>query len=311
MSLRTPLNSILGFADLLKDATGGGARRRSSPAMSSNILQSGRALLELINDLLDLAKIEAGQNGNSLGAVIAWRFVRGLENILKPLCEPRQLVIDVSVANNIPILQTDPGKLQQVLYNLLSNAIKFSPNGSAIDLTAVREGEDQVRIAVTDRGEGIAVNKQQIIFEKFRQVDAWVTRTHSGSGLGTGDLKRADGNCWGNDRQSAARPAKGRRSGSFCRSRFSLVRSTSAANGDELKIVFGFSVFSFQWERPAENWRRGSSFSVFSWKRRPKTENRKLKTKSEFFASTSSPRLRKPAHRDYLGGGNSIRADPQ
>jgi two-component system sensor histidine kinase BarA len=93
-------------------------------------------------------------------------------------------VIDASVANNIPILQTDPGKLQQVLYNFLSNAIKFSPNGSAIDLTAVREGDEHVRIAVTDRGQGIALDKQQIIFEKFRQVDASVTRTHSGSGLG-------------------------------------------------------------------------------------------------------------------------------
>jgi two-component system sensor histidine kinase BarA len=181
--LRTPLNSILGFADLLKDALGAGADARSSRYVH-NILQSGRALLELINDLLDLAKIEAGRMEVRSEPLSLTDLFEGLENILKPLCEPRQLVIDTSVPNNIPILQTDPGKLQQVLYNFLSNAIKFSPNGSAIDLTAAREGEEHVRIAVTDRGQGIALDKQQIIFEKFRQVDASVTRSHSGSGLG-------------------------------------------------------------------------------------------------------------------------------
>jgi len=181
--LRTPLNSILGFADLLKDALGTGADARPTRYVH-NILQSGRALLELINDLLDLAKIEAGRMEIRSEPLSLGDLFEGLENILKPLCEPRQLVIDASVANNIPILQTDPGKLQQVLYNFLSNAIKFSPNGSAIDLTAAREGEGHVKISVTDRGQGIALDKQQIIFEKFRQVDASVTRAHSGSGLG-------------------------------------------------------------------------------------------------------------------------------
>jgi two-component system sensor histidine kinase BarA len=181
--LRTPLNSILGFADLLKDAMG--ATPDAKPARYvSNILQSGRALLELINDLLDLAKIEAGRMEIRSEPLSLGDLFEGLENILKPLCEPRQLVIDASVDNNVPILQTDPGKLQQVLYNFLSNAIKFSPNGSAIDLTASREGEDHARISVTDHGPGIAQDQQAIIFEKFRQVDASVTRSHSGSGLG-------------------------------------------------------------------------------------------------------------------------------
>lgn len=181
--LRTPLNSILGFADLLKDALGAGADAKTSRYVH-NILQSGRALLDLINDLLDLAKIEAGRMDIRSEPLSVGDLFEGLENILKPLCEPRQLVIDTSVTNNVPILQTDPGKLQQVLYNFLANAIKFSPNGSAIDLVAEREGEEHVRISVTDRGPGIALDKQQIIFEKFRQVDASVTRSHSGSGLG-------------------------------------------------------------------------------------------------------------------------------
>jgi len=181
--LRTPLNSILGFADLLKDAMGSTAEPKSARYIG-NILQSGRALLELINDLLDLAKIEAGRMEVRSEPLSLGDLFEGLENILKPLCEPRQIVIDTSVDNNVPILQTDPGKLQQVLYNFLSNAIKFSPNGSAIDLTGAREGDEHVRISVTDRGPGIEAGQQSIIFEKFRQVDASVTRTHSGSGLG-------------------------------------------------------------------------------------------------------------------------------
>ena len=94
----------------------------------------------------------------------------------------------------MPIIQTDPGKLQQVLYNFLSNAIKFSPAGSRIDLRAEREPQDNggagagsaegVRIMVTDRGPGIPAEQHEVIFEKFRQIDASHTRTHSGTGLG-------------------------------------------------------------------------------------------------------------------------------
>jgi len=181
--LRTPLNSILGFADLLKDALSGAVDARTSRYVH-NILQSGRALLELINDLLDLAKIEAGRMEIRSEPLSLGDLFEGLENILKPLCEPKQLEIEASVAANVPILQTDPGKLQQVLYNFLSNAIKFSPPAGKIQLEANREGDEHVRISVTDHGQGIEPEKQQIIFEKFRQVDASVTRAHAGTGLG-------------------------------------------------------------------------------------------------------------------------------
>ncbi len=89
-----------------------------------------------------------------------------------------------SVASDVPILQTDPAKLQQVLYNLLSNAIKFSPVAGRIDLTAQAEGAEHVRITVKDQGPGIEPEKQEVIFEKFRQIDGSVTREHSGTGLG-------------------------------------------------------------------------------------------------------------------------------
>jgi len=94
------------------------------------------------------------------------------------------LSLVASVASDVPLMETDGAKLQQILYNFLSNAIKFSPANGRVDLTARLEGEDHVRISVADEGPGISLDKQELIFEKFRQVDGGVTRTHGGTGLG-------------------------------------------------------------------------------------------------------------------------------
>lgn len=182
--LRTPLNSILGFAELLRDAVSGAAHDGKPARYLGNILQSGRHLLDLINDLLDLAKIEAGRMDVRSEPLSLPDLFEGLNNILKPLLEQKGLLLHRSVAADVPIVRTDPGKLQQILYNFLSNAIKFSPADGRIDLIAFREEADHVRVSVADHGPGIGLDKQQVIFEKFRQVDASVTRTHGGTGLG-------------------------------------------------------------------------------------------------------------------------------
>ena len=179
--LRTPLNSILGFADLLKDSA---SQDGKSARYVQNILSSGRNLLDLINDLLDLAKIEAGRMEIRSEALSLSDLFEGLTSVLKPLSEQKQLALVSSVATDMPIIQTDPAKLQQVLYNFLSNAIKFSPPESRIDLRAERDEETGVRISVTDRGPGIPPDQRELIFEKFRQVDASHTRGHGGTGLG-------------------------------------------------------------------------------------------------------------------------------
>ena len=178
--LRTPLNSILGFADLLKDA----AHDPKATRYIQNILSSGHNLLDLINDLLDLAKIEAGKMEIRSEPLSLNDLFEALTSVLKPLIEQKQLTIGASTDRDVPIIHTDPAKLQQVLYNFLSNAIKFSPPGERIELRADRADEDTVRISVADRGPGIAQEKQQVIFEKFRQADASHTRTHGGTGLG-------------------------------------------------------------------------------------------------------------------------------
>ena len=184
--LRTPLNSILGFAELLRDQVVNVSSSADGklPRYVQNILTSGNNLLALINDLLDLAKIEAGRMEVRSEPLSVPDLFEALAMLLKPMTEAKNLMIVPSVGSDVPIMQTDPGKLQQVLYNFLSNAIKFSPSGDRIELTAERDAEDSVKVSVTDRGPGIEADKQAVIFEKFRQLDAGVTRSHSGTGLG-------------------------------------------------------------------------------------------------------------------------------
>jgi signal transduction histidine kinase len=181
--LRTPLNSILGFAELLRDQ-GASEHDPRQIRYLQNILSSANNLLLLINDLLDLAKIEAGRMEIRAEPLALGDLFEALANLLKPLTEAKSVQITASVSPAVPILRTDASKLQQVLYNLLSNAIKFSPQGGAIDVVAEREGPETVRLSVTDHGPGIEPEMHAVIFEKFRQIDGSVTREHGGSGLG-------------------------------------------------------------------------------------------------------------------------------
>ncbi len=181
--LRTPLNSILGFADLLNESISRDGDARPARYLQ-NILASGKGLLQLINDLLDLAKIEAGKMEVRTEQLAMPGLFEGLVNLLRPLTEKKSVTIRATVSNDVPIILTDPAKVRQILYNLLSNAIKFSPVGATIDLGAQRNGLMSIRLEVTDRGPGIPVEQQQLLFEKFRQLDGSHTREHGGTGLG-------------------------------------------------------------------------------------------------------------------------------
>ena len=180
--LRTPLNSILGFADLLKESNV--TTDAKTGRYLQNIVRSGQNLLNLINDLLDLAKIEAGRMEVRSEKLSLSDLLEGLLGIIKPLAEKKHLDVVSTIARDVPILETDPAKLQQILYNFLSNAIKFSPEGGRVDVRAERFEEEHVRISVTDQGPGIEPEKHLLIFEKFRQIDGSVTRQHGGTGLG-------------------------------------------------------------------------------------------------------------------------------
>lgn len=183
--LRTPLVSIIGFAELLRDAwqTPDVDPRRLA-RYSENILTSGRSLLEIINDLLDLVKIEAGKMELRRTEFSIARLLKDLIDFVQPLADKKQQQLSLKLDRNLPRFNSDAGKIRQILYNLLSNAIKFTPEGGAVSVAAERVTETSVRLVVRDTGPGIPESQLECIFEKFRQLDASKTREFEGTGLG-------------------------------------------------------------------------------------------------------------------------------
>ncbi|MHC4563911.1 MAG: ATP-binding protein [Planctomycetota bacterium] len=183
--LRTPLNSIIGFADLLGDAGDDRLRR-----YGRNISSSAKSLLRMINDLLDLAKIEAGKASIRLDKVSVTDTCQTLAALVRPLADKKQLTVDLKIDDGVPIITTDAGKLQQILFNLLSNAIKFTPANGAVTIRAFAgrprngEGVHEVSIAVDDTGPGISEADRSRIFEKFFQGEKSLTKEAAGTGLG-------------------------------------------------------------------------------------------------------------------------------
>jgi signal transduction histidine kinase/cell division protein FtsB len=190
--LRTPLNSILGFSDILAEAGNLDERQRKYLA---NIRTSGRNLLALINDILDLAKIEAGKMELHVTDVTAGDVVERQVAAMLPIAERKNIDLQWDVDHDVPVLRQDAGKLQQVLNNLLSNAVKFTPEGGRVRFRARMSGDENVEFIVADTGIGIPLEDQAHIFEKFRQgknisgrQDA-LTREYEGTGLGLSIVK--------------------------------------------------------------------------------------------------------------------------
>ena len=185
---RTPLNAILGFAELLREKP----KKKSdkSRRYAENIITSGRSLLNMINDLLDLAKAEAGKMVLRVNQTSIQELCDGLVAFFSPLTEQKMIKLRVKVKKNVPIVQTDSGKVQQILYNLLSNAIKFTPEKGKIEVSAGMIDEKMVRISVSDSGPGVSQEDREKIFEKFRQVDGSITREGNGTGLGLAICKQ-------------------------------------------------------------------------------------------------------------------------
>ncbi len=185
---RTPLNAILGFAELLREKPGTDIEK--SRRYAENIVTSGRSLLNMINDLLDLAKAEAGKLTLHIERTSIQQLCEGLSAFFLPLTEKKKLSLEIEVDPQIPLVMTDSGKVQQILYNLLSNAIKFTAEGGRIDVKATMPTDITVRIAVIDTGCGIPPEAQDQIFEKFRQLDGSITRLGEGTGLGLAICKQ-------------------------------------------------------------------------------------------------------------------------
>jgi len=186
--LRTPLNAIIGFAQVVQEKSQQSEDGKTT-RYATNILEAGRRLLIIINDLLDLAKIEAGKIQVQWETCSAAQIIEALLNFTRPLAEQKQLTVNMQVASEIGLIETDGGKLQQILFNLLSNALEYTPPGGRIDVTAQLVEEDYIQFAVSDTGPGIALEDRDKVFEKFQQIDASVTREHAGTGLGLAIVK--------------------------------------------------------------------------------------------------------------------------
>lgn len=187
--LRTPLHSILGFSDVLAQAAN---LNDKQIRWATNIRTSGQQLLGLINDLLDLAKIEAGKMELKPERFDFAELAEGQVANLRPLAEKKSLDLRADIDDNLPPLLQDAGKLRQILSNLLSNALKFTPEGGRVTLKAVAEGPMLV-VTVSDTGVGIAPEDQERVFEKFRQAGTALTREHEGTGLGLSIVRELAG----------------------------------------------------------------------------------------------------------------------
>ncbi len=190
--LRTPLNSILGFSDLLGRSDNITDRQKR---FVQNIQTSGHNLMAMINDLLDLAKIESGRMEIQIVECALGDLIERQINSLNPLAEKKNIDLSFEVDPQIPLLVQDSVKIQQILDNLLSNAIKFTPEGGRVQLRAVRVDDVFFEIVVEDTGIGIPLNEQAMIFEKFRQGHTVpgqsdvITREYGGTGLGLSIVK--------------------------------------------------------------------------------------------------------------------------
>ncbi|MFY3386730.1 response regulator [Paracidovorax sp. MALMAid1276] len=181
--LRTPLNSTLILAKLLSDNKPGNLSA-DQVKYAETIYAAGNDLLALINDILDLAKIEAGQATVSVEPVDIAQALQGLIDPLRPLAQEKRLALTATVAPDVPPrMVTDPLRLGQVLKNLLSNALKFTEQGS-VALHVSRNPDGTLSFAVKDTGIGIPEHQQELIFEAFRQADGSTHRKYGGTGLG-------------------------------------------------------------------------------------------------------------------------------
>jgi PAS domain S-box-containing protein len=180
--LRTPLNVIIGFSELMLDGVPGEINNEQKQCLD-DVLSSGKNLLELINDVLDLAKVESGKVNLRLSDIALTDVIEELKRTMTPILTPRRQSLDIEIEEGLPPVHADKGKLRQVLLNLLSNATKFTPDGGRLKIEAVKK-DHSCQVSVADNGTGIKKEDQERLFEPFSQLDNPLTGGKGGTGLG-------------------------------------------------------------------------------------------------------------------------------
>lgn len=193
--LRTPLTSIIAFADLLKKSTApqpGTASETDADvnSISKEIEANSQLLLTIINNILDMSRIDAGKAELNLEVVDFGDLVASVDTFIKPLATQRGIEVSFKVENNVPLAYADFDKLHHIFINLLSNALKFTPPKGEVGVSVSYDAQaDEVLLEVSDSGIGIALEKQKEIFERFRQIEPSISRTYNGTGLGLALVK--------------------------------------------------------------------------------------------------------------------------
>jgi len=198
--LRTPLNAVIGFSQVLQEQYFGKLNEKQQEYVN-DILQSGKHLLSLINDILDLSKVEAGKMELELSRANIAELLENSLTMVKEKCLRHQISLELHVSEELKGLEikADERKLKQILFNLLSNAAKFTPDGGAVELSAKRQKGDLV-VCVADTGSGIEPEDQDKIFDAFYQISGELSDKPAGTGLGLPLAKRFvemhDGRIW-------------------------------------------------------------------------------------------------------------------
>jgi len=187
--LRTPLNAIIGFSEMLSDGKPGALNPKQSQYIK-NVLSSGKHLLVLINDVLDLAKVEAGKMDLYPEPFSVQRAIEEASRLVAPMAQNKNLTIQLQVNPAVDEVTLDLQKFKQVLFNLLSNAVKFTPEGGRIDISASPCQESRLELRVRDTGIGIKPEDLEKLFREFNQLDSGLSRQYSGTGLGLALTRR-------------------------------------------------------------------------------------------------------------------------
>jgi len=183
--LRTPLNAIIGYSEMLEEETRDSGKLENQQDLRK-IQSAGKHLLSLINDVLDLSKIEAGKMGLHLETFDVSLMVEEMVTTLQPAIAKNANKAQVRMAGDVGMMRADATKVRQILFNLMSNACKFTDHGTiALDVSqSAMEGQEWIRFRVKDTGIGISAKQQEKLFQEFSQADATISRKYGGTGLG-------------------------------------------------------------------------------------------------------------------------------
>lgn len=187
--LRTPLNGIIGFSELMIDGKAGVLAPKQNEYLN-DIHNSGRHLLQLINDVLDLAKVESGKMEMYPERFSVKKSIEEVTNVVSPLARNKNISINIDVPKDLKYVKVDKQKFKQILYNLMSNSVKFTNDGGNINITGQLYDDNQFSIRVTDTGIGIRKEDLSKLFYEFQQIDSGLARKYQGTGLGLALTKK-------------------------------------------------------------------------------------------------------------------------